>query len=295
VTSFDTEELARVEMNKELAKIKWEDDSEYNEYKGTEHAFGSIGKGEAGYGYNHYQIVSFNELLGKGGGLGKNYAIIYFADKKPLKKLYDSAYKAFSDYENKGSLYAELYNENDVRLASFPKKSSDGKMATGGGVKGKKDYNRDVEAYKWFVVHIPTKKAISGFEFSEDARDLLKDFGEDRINYKVVGEKALKAFGVKNPKEDWYEKREDGTKYNDGGNVYCPRGSKLQTVLMPKKNFTKTETTAWAKKHKLKTGIDETANYYSLRQLSPEQFTKGSFRTMSWGRGIKGVIACPKK
>ena len=48
----------------------------------------------------------------------KNYALIYFRDKKPLKKPYDTASKAFNDYEDKGCVLVELFNERGTLLAS---------------------------------------------------------------------------------------------------------------------------------------------------------------------------------
>jgi hypothetical protein len=48
----------------------------------------------------------------------KNYALIYFRDKKPLKKPYDTVSKAFYDYEDKGCVLVELFNERGTLLAS---------------------------------------------------------------------------------------------------------------------------------------------------------------------------------
>lgn len=46
----------------------------------------------------------------------KNYALIYFRDKKPLKKPYDTASKAFYDYEDRGCVLVELFNERGTLL-----------------------------------------------------------------------------------------------------------------------------------------------------------------------------------
>ena len=48
----------------------------------------------------------------------KNYALIYFRDKKPLKKAYDTASKAFYDYEDKGCVFVELFNVRGTLLSS---------------------------------------------------------------------------------------------------------------------------------------------------------------------------------
>ena len=62
------------------------------------------------------------QKFAKGGEIGKNYALIYFADKKPIKKNYETASKAFFDYEEMGSTYAELYDAKGIFKSSFPKK-----------------------------------------------------------------------------------------------------------------------------------------------------------------------------
>jgi DNA repair protein RadC len=75
-------------------------------------------------GHLHKHRQEEGDKFAKGGQVNKNYALIYFADKKSIKKRYDSAYKAFSDYENSGSVYAELYSENGVLLSAYPKKEN---------------------------------------------------------------------------------------------------------------------------------------------------------------------------
>ena len=54
----------------------------------------------------------------------KNYALIYFRDKKPLKKPYDTASKAFYDYEDKGCVLVELFNERGTLLVRKPSAKS---------------------------------------------------------------------------------------------------------------------------------------------------------------------------
>jgi hypothetical protein len=48
----------------------------------------------------------------------KNYALIYFRNKKPLKKAYDTASKAFYDHEDKGCVLVELFNQRGTLLSS---------------------------------------------------------------------------------------------------------------------------------------------------------------------------------
>jgi hypothetical protein len=47
----------------------------------------------------------------------KNHAVIYFRDKKPIKKAYDTVSKAFNDYEEKGCILVELFNERGTLIA----------------------------------------------------------------------------------------------------------------------------------------------------------------------------------
>jgi hypothetical protein len=66
----------------------------------------------------------------------------------------------------------------------------------------KDNYNKEVDSYKWYVVNVAEKKAISGFEHKADATDLLLDYGNDK-NYKVVAKSTLKRIGVNIPNENW--------------------------------------------------------------------------------------------
>jgi DNA repair protein RadC len=59
-------------------------------------------------------------------------------------------------------------------------------------------YNSDVDSYQWYVVNLDTKRAETGFEFKEDAIDLLNDY-ENPKKYKVVSKRTLKIMGIENP------------------------------------------------------------------------------------------------
>ena len=48
----------------------------------------------------------------------KKYALIYFMDKKTIKKDYETASKAFYDYEEKGCILVELFNERGTLIVS---------------------------------------------------------------------------------------------------------------------------------------------------------------------------------
>jgi hypothetical protein len=93
-------------------------------------------------------------------------------------------------------------------------------------------YNRDVDAYNFYVVNLDTMKAETGFEFKEDAVDVLNDY-DDKKKYKVVSKKALKSLGVENPNESF--------KYESGGNfqsgVYAG-GGKVKPFMYKENNST---------------------------------------------------------
>lgn len=90
----------------------------------------------------------------------------------------------------------------------------------GGGVRSQKQYNKEVDAYKWFVVDLSNKRAISGWGFKSDANDSLKDYDGDK-NFKVVSERALTSIGVENPKER-FKKMKNGGSVDD--KIYAPKG-----------------------------------------------------------------------
>jgi len=103
-----------------------------------------------------------------------------------------------------GNVYYE-YREN--RADKFQNKVAGRRLAKGGAIKGagsraKNQYNKDVDAYKWFIVDLKAKKAISGWEFKSDAQDALTDYDGDK-NYKLVAESKLKSIGVANPKQEF--------------------------------------------------------------------------------------------
>jgi hypothetical protein len=88
----------------------------------------------------------------------------------------------------------------------------------------KDKYNSEVDAYNWYVVNLKTQKAETGFEYKEDATELLNDY-DDKKQYKVVSKKTLKSMGIEIPNESW--------KYAKGGVTknYVPR-AELNTVTI---------------------------------------------------------------
>ena len=77
--------------------------------------------------------------------------------------------------------------------------------------RSQKQYNKDVDAYKYFIVDLKNKKAISGWEYKQDAVDALSDYDGD-TNFKVVAQVTLNKMGIENPKERF-------KKMSNGGNA----------------------------------------------------------------------------
>lgn len=76
--------------------------------------------------------------------------------------------------------------------------------------KAQRDYNKDVAAYKYYVVN--NGKVEAGFEFKSDAKDMATDFYPVA---KVLTAQQLKKAGIKNPSSEW--------KYTIGSNLKINR------------------------------------------------------------------------
>lgn len=57
--------------------------------------------------------------------IDKKYVLIYFKDRKPVRKHYDTSSKAYYDYQERGCIFVELFNESGVKLSSYPKNPYD--------------------------------------------------------------------------------------------------------------------------------------------------------------------------
>lgn len=102
------------------------------------------------------------------------------------------------------------------------------KFAKGGLTRSQKEYNKEVDAYKWFIINTESKRAESGWEHKEDALEALKDYDGDK-NYKVVAESSLGKYGIGNPKGKWKEIPDMehggrvGGRYNTGRSWHADR------------------------------------------------------------------------
>jgi len=93
--------------------------------------------------------------------------------------------------------YWEYVSKSTAKLGEHEMKEKGGKVS-----RSQKKYNKEVDAYKYFIVDLKNKKAISGWEFRDDAKEALSDYDGDK-NYKVVAQVTLKSLGIENPKEEF--------------------------------------------------------------------------------------------
>lgn len=101
--------------------------------------------------------------------------------------------------------------------------------------KAEREYNQDVDAYKYFIVW--NNKVQSGWEFKNDALDALSDY--DKGSAKIYTKTQLIKAGIFNPANDW--------KYLSGSVGYKSDRTKMlktATVYMKKykdKGYSRTE------------------------------------------------------
>lgn len=70
----------------------------------------------------------------------------------------------------------------------------------------------------------------------------------------------------------------------------------IQSLMFDKEGFTRKEARAWAKAHDfLTTEIDESRNYYRMRQLSPSDIKPYTFRTIQLTDYVSATVGVPKR
>lgn len=78
----------------------------------------------------------------------------------------------------------------------------------------------------------------------------------------------------------------------------CPRSTKVQSLIFDRATWTVKKAKAWANRQRNFSGkkVDVTKNQIRIRQMSPNQCLKSSFRIKNFSKkkGIKAVICCPK-
>ena len=74
-----------------------------------------------------------------------------------------------------------------------------------------------------------------------------------------------------------------------------PRGTRIQSLVFDRSQFTRSSARSWAVSHGFKAPkTDEKQKTIRIRQEPPGRFAKGSYRTISLDAGVQGVIASPK-
>jgi hypothetical protein len=88
-----------------------------------------------------------------------------------------------------------------------------GTKLTGKGSRAKNTYNKEVDAYKWFVVS-DANDIDSGWEYKSDAQDQANEFNEgdgyQGKKWKVMSLVTLKKKNLADPRENWKYKAEFG-------------------------------------------------------------------------------------
>jgi hypothetical protein len=169
---------------------------------------------------------------GYGKSMEKGYRMYYLPKDNPYLN-------TKFPYQNKKKAY-EVY-------LKLEKGAKGGKVmyAKGGGVsRSQKQYNKMVDEYKYFVVDLEKKRALSGWEYKEDANDELSHYDGDK-NFKVVAERTLSSMGIENPKDRFKKSTYDGgkTMYANGGKVnlsfnYNPSNISNEEVVKIVKPYT---------------------------------------------------------
>jgi hypothetical protein len=154
---------------------------------------------------------------GKGGGVGEPYdSMTKYQLEKTLQKLTDEWFEIRKSYNTtEHPRQSEIDNEKDKIITLLYGKNFSGigqkyKYAQGGGIsRAQKRYNKEVDAYKWFIVDLANKRAVSGWEYQSDAKDALSDYDGDE-NFKIVAERTLASMGIENPKETFKMMKKGG-------------------------------------------------------------------------------------
>jgi hypothetical protein len=144
--------------------------------------------------------------------------------------MYNDKNGSYTDKEAKQQGFKPLTKKEAIELV---KNQSMGSTKVGAYkrktlTKDQKQYNKDVDAYNWFVVSDDGYVA-TGYEYKSDAIDTLKEYNEypyQGKHWKVISLRTLKTMGLNDPRETWKDKvgatKSDLSIFNDwieDGNV----------------------------------------------------------------------------
>lgn len=75
----------------------------------------------------------------------------------------------------------------------------------------------------------------------------------------------------------------------------CPVGTKIQSVIIDNQFFDRRDAVGWIRRHGFRaTKVDATSNSFRFRQVEPDKFENGTFRTIRIRPGVDAVIGCPR-
>lgn len=208
------------------------------------------------------------------------------------KRIYDSVMSNFPATPHESALDAALQGGKDFQF--YPRKN--GGLAVEKEDKGIEDLKNEIVE---FVISPENEKQGA---WSSKIIQLIEKHGFDKV-YNAYSKGVVNGELSPNALEELseYKDEDEKSEMKKGGSpkgkfTICPVGTKIQTLIFNKDNFTKKQAKDWAKKHDERYGfVDEKENTYRIRQREPETFVEDSFRTITLTKGVKGVIGCPKK
>lgn len=175
-------------------------------------------------------------------------------------------------------------------------------IATTGIYPNYEDAHSAVEWYAYRLWMYPERAS----EEDEDIYDLDEDEVRDNPEWaKNLGKKTHEArvkAGEYARKARAYAK-ESMRDFNEGyrearGNPEdrFPRSTVVQSLVFDRDAFTPSKAKSWARKHGFVFDyVDEKANTLRIRQHEPDDFVKGTFRTIDMADGVQAVIGMPKR
>lgn len=218
---------------------------------------------------------------------------------KPIKYSNGVLYLEWSTWTgSKDEISKEKILKKDIEFDGIPALNEIAKMYRNAI---KKDANKKPEEDQY----------KSGGGVKNEYYHIVKHEGKYSVVHSVfkdinLGGQILESgFESKSGAENWIKKmwanaiivHDNITEYAKGGDVgkLCPVRTKIQTIMFDKTKFSKGKAKKWARQHEYKDRVDETDNYYRMRQIKPERFKGESFRTIEFTEGIKAVVGCPKR
>lgn len=118
--------------------------------------------------------------------------------KKVISQLYKMGWRLTIDMNDEiTELYPIKKPTQKVGIISKTKKGTPRKRLT----KAEREYNADVDLYKYFVVMVKNGNVQSGWEYKSDANDALQDY--DKGSAKIMTLAQMKKAGIKDPRNEY--------------------------------------------------------------------------------------------